>query len=144
MHLRGMFSALERLCLGFESNGAGAARRARAAALGAIPAIVDAVASEFSEDLFKKGLSTAFTIAGAGKGVAPHEEDRALKAQWDRAVAKHPDLQRKLTEKADRSDVEALIRAQVGHLQAELKRAGAHPTNKEAARAPLSQARARP
>ena len=98
MHLRGMFFALQRLCLGFESNGAGAARRARAAALGAIPAIVDAVASEFSEDLFKKGLSTAFTIAGAGKGVAPHEEDRALKAQWDQAVAKHPDLQRKLTE----------------------------------------------
>ena len=63
--------------------------------------IVDTVgnndaASEFSEDLFKKGLSTALTIAGAGKGVAPHEEDRALKAQW--AVAKHPDLQRKLTE----------------------------------------------
>ena len=70
----------------------------RLPSFGAIPAIVDAVASEFSEDLFKKGLSTAFTIAGAGKGVAPHEEDRALKAQWDRAVAKHPDLQRKLTE----------------------------------------------
>ena len=98
MDLRGMFFALQRLCLGFESNGAGAARRARAAALGAIPAIVDAIASEFSEDLFKKGLSTALTIAGAGKGVAPHEEDRALKAQWDQAVAKHPDLQRKLTE----------------------------------------------
>jgi hypothetical protein len=113
-----LMAALQRVCMGVEENQAGAVRRARAAALGAVPAIVGCL-DRMSRDsetwphrLMNQGLETSCTIAGAGSGVSFDEEDKVIKAQWDSSIVEYPALQAKM-QKAMMNALQAKMQQQI-------------------------------
>ena len=79
------FTALARLVMGQDKQGID--RRARAAALGAIPLLVRSLARHFSTKSLTAALDASVRIANGNK---------ELKEQWDAELREHPALIRKL------------------------------------------------
>jgi hypothetical protein len=79
------FTALARLVMGQDKQGID--RRARAAALGAIPLLVRSLARHFSTESLTAALDASVRIANGNK---------ELKEQWDAELREHPALIRKL------------------------------------------------
>jgi len=103
--LSAVFTGMTRLIMGFEDEGAGHRRRQRMAALGAIEALVAVADVHFSPYVFQRTLDVALIMAGKGKGVSLAQEDKQIKARWDRATAGTPGLRVKLMQMMTRGAI---------------------------------------